>query len=80
MDERELVALADKVTEARTRLDELLAIKGQIPRAKKQLADAERRLREAASTKNTNPQLTDLETLQARIDAVQQQEAPHHEL
>lgn len=47
MDERELVALADAVTQARLKLDALLTIKGQIPRAKKDLADAQRKLHQA---------------------------------
>jgi polyhydroxyalkanoate synthesis regulator phasin len=73
MDERELVALGDAVTQARAKLDELVNPES-IPAARKALARAVRALKEATRTKDTKVQMTDLEILQARIDELRQQE------
>ena len=73
MDERELVALGDAVTQARAKLDELVNPES-IPAARKALARAVRALKEATRTKDTKVQITDLEILQARIDELRQQE------
>jgi len=75
MDECELVALADAVTQARVKLDELNKLKTEsIPAARKALARAERALHDATHHKDGKAQVTDLEILQARIDELRQQE------
>ena len=74
MDERELARLTEDVAAAQRRVDELLEIKRTLlPAAQKHLADTMAALRQARRE-------IEIENLKARIDAVQQQEAPHHEL